>query len=100
MTERIASAAVAEVSEAVDVSAGAGESDGVASSELVEEIAAEGTGGAVAEAGTGASKPSRFDRSIVEGPLGRAVWKLAWPTVLTNMIGGLQGVVDHIVVGN
>jgi len=46
------------------------------------------------------AKRSRYDRSIVEGPLSRAVWKLAWPTMLTNVIGGLQGIVDHIVVGN
>ena len=43
---------------------------------------------------------SRFDRSIVEGPLGRAVWKIAWPTMLTNIFGGLQGLVDHVMVGN
>jgi putative MATE family efflux protein len=43
---------------------------------------------------------SRFDRSIVEGPIPSAVWKLAWPTMLQNMIGGAQGLVDHIMVGN
>jgi putative MATE family efflux protein len=43
---------------------------------------------------------SRYDRSIVEGPLRRAVWKIAWPTMLTNMIGGLQGIVDHALVGH
>jgi putative MATE family efflux protein len=43
---------------------------------------------------------SRYDRSIVEGPLRTAVWKLAWPTMLTNVIGGLQGIVDHVLVGN
>jgi putative MATE family efflux protein len=43
---------------------------------------------------------SRFDRSLVEGPLRRAVWKLAWPTMLTNVIGGLQGIVDHALVGH
>jgi putative MATE family efflux protein len=43
---------------------------------------------------------SRFDRSIVEGPLSRAVWKIAWPTMLTNIFGGLQGLVDHVLVGN
>src|SRR5215203_6479337 len=43
---------------------------------------------------------SRYDRSIVEGPLRSAVWKIAWPTMLTNVIGGLQGIVDHIMVGN
>jgi len=43
---------------------------------------------------------SRYDRSIVEGSLSRAVWKIAWPTMLTNAIGGLQGMVDHALVGN
>ncbi len=42
----------------------------------------------------------KYDRSIVEGPLGPAVWKLAWPTMLTNIIGGLQGIIDHIMVGH
>jgi MATE family, multidrug efflux pump len=42
----------------------------------------------------------RYDRSIVEGPLLPAVWKLAWPTMLTNIIGGLQGMVDQALVGN
>src|SRR5829696_359842 len=46
-----------------------------------------------------AAKP-RYDRSIVEGPLRPAVWKIAWPTMLTNLIGGLQGMVDHALVGN
>ncbi len=41
-----------------------------------------------------------FDRSIVEGPIGSAVWKLAWPTMLQNIIGGMQGLVDHAMVGN
>ena len=45
------------------------------------------------------AKP-RYDRSIVEGPLRPAVWKIAWPTMLTNVIGGLQGMVDHALVGN
>ena len=42
----------------------------------------------------------RFDRSIVDGPLAPAVWKLAWPTMLTNIVGGLQGIIDHVMVGN
>ncbi len=42
----------------------------------------------------------KFDRSIVEGPIHGAVWKLAWPTMLQNIIGGLQGIVDHAMVGN
>ncbi len=28
-----------------------------------------------------------------------AVWKIAWPTMLQNIIGGLQGLVDHVMVG-
>jgi putative MATE family efflux protein len=47
------------------------------------------------------ARPARkLDRSIVEGPIPRAVWMLAWPTMLQNMIGGLQGVVDHALVGH
>ncbi len=42
----------------------------------------------------------RYDRSIVEGPLLPAVWRIAWPTMLQNAIGGLQGIVDHIMVGH
>jgi putative MATE family efflux protein len=42
----------------------------------------------------------RYDRSIVEGPLRSAVWRLAWPTMLTNILGGLQGIVDHVMVGH
>jgi putative MATE family efflux protein len=41
-----------------------------------------------------------FDRSIVEGPVGPAVWRLAWPTMLQNVIAGLQGIVDHAMVGH
>jgi len=41
-----------------------------------------------------------FDRSIVEGPIGRAVWRLAWPTMLQNIIAGLQGIVDQAMVGH
>ena len=42
----------------------------------------------------------RYDRSIVDGPLAPAVWKIAWPTMLTNIVGGLQGIIDHAMVGN
>lgn len=41
-----------------------------------------------------------FDRAIVDGPIAGAVWKLAWPTMLQNVIGGLQGIVDHAMVGH
>lgn len=28
------------------------------------------------------------------------MWRMAWPTVLQNMIGGLQGMIDHAMVGH
>ncbi len=45
-------------------------------------------------------KKTKFDPSITEGPLARAVWKIAWPAVLTNLVSGIQGWVDQIMVGN
>src|SRR5579872_7295182 len=46
-------------------------------------------------------KPTqKFDRSIVEGPIGASVWRLAWPTMLQNVIAGLQGIIDHVMVGH
>ena len=41
-----------------------------------------------------------LDRAIVDGPIPRAVWMLAWPTMIQNVIGGLQGIVDHAMVGH
>ena len=46
------------------------------------------------------TRPRTFDRSLVEGPIGPAVWKIAWPTMLQNAIAGLQGVIDHAMVGH
>jgi putative MATE family efflux protein len=54
----------------------------------------------VAEATAGGAPASRYDRSIVEGPLRAAVWKIDWPTMLTNAFGGAVGFVDHALVGN
>src|SRR5687767_15894074 len=45
------------------------------------------------------SPRSRFDRTIIEGPIRPAVWRLAWPTMLQNVIAGLQGMIDHATVG-
>ena len=42
----------------------------------------------------------KFDRSIIEGPIRPAVWSLAWPTMLQNIIAGLQGIIDHAMVGH
>jgi putative MATE family efflux protein len=44
--------------------------------------------------------PARYDRSIVAGPLAGAVWRLAWPTMLVNIIGGMQSLVDQVLVGH
>jgi putative MATE family efflux protein len=41
-----------------------------------------------------------FDRRITDGPLLPAVWHLAWPTMAQNMIAGLQGMLDHSMVGH
>lgn len=45
-------------------------------------------------------KQHKYNRAIVEGPLAPAVWHLAWPTMIQNIIGGLQGMIDHAMVGN
>ena len=47
-----------------------------------------------------AKKSQKFDPDIVHGPISRAVWKLAWPTMLQNIIAGAQGIVDHTLVGH
>ena len=44
-------------------------------------------------------KTTPFDRSLVEGPISPAVWKLAWPTMVQNLVAGMQGVIDHMLVG-
>ncbi len=48
----------------------------------------------------GRERQKSFDRTIVDGPLPRAVWKLAWPTMLQNIVGGMQGIVDQAMVGH
>jgi putative MATE family efflux protein len=57
------------------------------------------TGPAAPALAPAAAPRRQYDRSIVEGPLAPAVWKLAWPAMLTNIIGGLQGIIDHALVG-
>jgi putative MATE family efflux protein len=54
----------------------------------------------VAAAPTPPSERRRYDRSIVDGPIAPAVWRIAWPTMVTNVIGGIQGMIDHALVGN
>ena len=52
------------------------------------------------ENATATTGRKKLDRSIVEGPIAKAVWKIAWPTVLQNAIGGVQGIIDHAMVGH
>lgn len=49
---------------------------------------------------TSTPRAQKLDRSIVEGNLATAVWRLAWPTMLQNVIAGLQGMIDHAMVGH
>ncbi|MEM6792962.1 MAG: MATE family efflux transporter [Acidobacteriota bacterium] len=42
----------------------------------------------------------KFSSAVVEGPIHLAIWTLAWPSILQNLIAGLQGVVDHAMVGH
>lgn len=58
------------------------------------------SGPAVATTVPAEKAAQRFDRSLVEGPIGLAVWRLAWPTMLQNIIAGLQGIIDQALVGN
>jgi len=44
--------------------------------------------------------PPRFDRSVVDAPITKAIWMIAWPTMLQNVIAGLQGLVDNAMVGH
>ncbi len=41
-----------------------------------------------------------FDKEIVSGSLLRSVWKLAWPLALLNLINGIHGIVDHVLIGH
>lgn len=45
-------------------------------------------------------KSPSFDPTITEGPIHKAVWGLAWPTMLQNIVAGLQGLIDHAMVGH
>ena len=71
--------------------------------ERLDETAAADAAGSEPLVAPGAEPPrrsGRFDRSIIDGPLSPAVWRIAWPTMLQNVIGGFQGIVDHAMVGH
>ena len=41
-----------------------------------------------------------FDEQLVSGSVLRSVWKLSWPLVLLNLVNGMHGFVDHVLVGH
>lgn len=47
-----------------------------------------------------ADQRKQINATLTRGPVGLAIWSIAWPTLLQNLIAGLQGLVDHIMVGN
>jgi putative MATE family efflux protein len=69
-------------------------------SEAAEAIALEPSSEIIPEPASAKTETRKYDRSIVEGPLTSAVWNIAWPAILTNLVSGLQGWVDQIMVGN
>lgn len=42
----------------------------------------------------------KFDEQLVSGNILRSVWKLTWPVTLLNLVNGLHGFVDHVLVGH
>lgn len=42
----------------------------------------------------------QFDREIVTGNIFNSLWKLTWPLVLLNLINGIHGFIDQILVGH
>lgn len=41
-----------------------------------------------------------FDHELVSGSVLRSVWKLAWPVIALNLMNGIHGFVDHVLVGH
>ena len=41
-----------------------------------------------------------FDEELVSGSIVRSVWKLAWPIVLMNLINGIHGMIDQILIAH
>lgn len=42
----------------------------------------------------------KFDDQLVSGNIVRSVWKLAWPVTLLNLVNGMHGFVDHVLIGH
>jgi len=41
----------------------------------------------------------KYDEEIVSGGIFRSMWKVAWPVILTQVIGGVHGIIDQALVG-
>lgn len=42
---------------------------------------------------------TKFDDEIISGSVLKSVWKIAWPVVITQLIAGIGGTIDQILVG-
>lgn len=42
---------------------------------------------------------SKFDDDIISGSVFKSVWKIAWPVVITQLVSGIHGIVDQILIG-
>jgi len=42
----------------------------------------------------------QFDPEIVSGSIFNSLWKLTWPLVLLNLINGIHGFIDQVLVGH
>ncbi len=40
-----------------------------------------------------------FDQELVSGSILRSVWKLSWPVICLQLVSGIHGFVDHVLVG-
>ena len=42
----------------------------------------------------------KFDQDLVSGSVLRSVWKLGWPVVLMQLVSGIHGFIDQVLVGH
>ena len=42
----------------------------------------------------------QFDSDLVSGNIYRSVWKLAWPVVMLQLVSGIHGFIDQVLVGH
>ena len=41
----------------------------------------------------------QFDDDIISGSILKSVWKITWPVVITQLVAGVHGFLDHMMVG-